>query len=87
MSNTVSSSLISSVITATFSALDGPGSISLSGLLAGDIVVNGSVNGLSVWSSFASYFEPVVSVNGELQQTGGDLTGPTFVVYFIIPVL
>ena len=85
--NTFSSSLISSVITITFSGLSNSGSISVPGLSIGDIVVNGSVNGLSVWPSFASFFEPVISVANQFQQLGGNLVGPTFTVYLIRPVL
>jgi hypothetical protein len=87
MSNSSSTSLISCVVQANFTAGNGAAPISIPGLLAGDIVVNGSVNGMAVWGSFAPYFEPVVSVNGQLQQLGGNLSGPAFVLYLLRPVL
>ncbi len=83
MANSASSSLIASLVTANFNALSAAGPISIPGLAVGDIVLNGTVNGLSLWGSFSTFFEPVVSVSGQLQQLSGNLTSPNFVVYFI----
>lgn len=83
--NNASLSLISGLVTATFQALSGAGSVSIPGLLAGDIVLTGTINGLSFWPSFSTMFETVISVDGQLQQTGGDFVGPAFVVYLLRP--
>jgi hypothetical protein len=85
--STFLSSVVSSVLTITFDGLASSGGVSVTGLLVGDIILNGSVEGLSEWPNFEALFEPVVSVNNELQQLSGDLTGVSFTVYLIRPVL
>lgn len=87
MSNSSNTSLISELVTATFSGLSAAGAITISGLAVGDVIVTGTVNGLPLWNSFAPFFESVVSVAGELQQLSGDMVGPTFVIYLIRPIL
>lgn len=78
-------SLVSGLVTATFQALSEAGSVSIPGLLVGDIVLTGTINGLSFWPGFSTTFETVISVDGQLQQTGGDYVGVDFVVYLLRP--
>ncbi len=63
----------SGLIRAEFAAINGSGSINVPGLLAGDVVISlvtasGSIDD-------ASSFEHVISVDGEIQQLGGTLSG------------
>jgi hypothetical protein len=85
--STYSNGLISSLVTVSFTALSGAGSISVPGLMPGDVIMTGLINDVNVWGGFSSLFEPVVSVANELQQLSGNLVGPTFTLYLIRPVL
>ncbi len=87
MANSATTKPLSSIVIANFSALPTAGAISIPGLAVGDIVLNGTVNGLGVWNAFSSLFEPVVSVADQLQQLSGNLADPAFVVYLIRPSL
>lgn len=86
--STFGSSLVATVCKITFTGRNGAGSISISGLAVGDVPFAGTVAGYNVWQSFSESFEPVVSVNGQLQQTDtSDLSGVNFVVYLMRGVL
>lgn len=77
----------SCIVTATFTANATSGAISIPGLKIGDIIVDGLVNGMAVWSGFETSFENVVSANDQLQQLNvNNLTGLTFVIYLVRPL-
>lgn len=86
--STFSSSLISELITITFAGLSTSGSIAVTGLRVGDVVINGEVNDSPVWASFSAQFEPVISSTGHIKQLGsGDLSSANFKVYLVRSVL
>jgi hypothetical protein len=55
-----------SLVRASFNGRNGSGSISLPGLKAGDLVFWMLLNGIA--GSFAGDFEPIISVDDEIQQ-------------------
>lgn len=82
MANTVTQSAANLLIL-KFTGLPNPGGISVPGVLPGDAIVAGTVNGLPIWNQFQTLFEPVITVADTFQQLGKGMDGPDFTLYLL----